>query len=67
MIIDSADIVCGRVCVTLWCVSICLSVCLSVPFINYCNNVAGLLLWALYMGDIDRLLHGTSAADVAAF
>jgi len=27
MIIDCADIVCGRVCVTLWCVSICLSVC----------------------------------------
>jgi len=49
LVIDTAGIVCSRVCVTVRCPS----VCLSVPAVEHCN-----VLWAWQAGDIDWLLHG---------
>jgi len=42
--------------------SVCLSHLASQP-----RRAAGLLLWARRAGDIDRLLHGASAAGTVAF
>jgi len=36
-------------------------------FVPQSRRAAGLLLWAPQAGDIDRLLHGASAAGAAAF
>ena len=52
---------CGSVYVT----TRCPSVCLSVP--SCAAAAAGLLLWAPQAGDIDRLLHGASAAGASAY
>ena len=47
--------------------SVCLSVCPSVCLIrSLLQRAAGLLLWAPRAGQIDRLLHGASAAGAAA-
>jgi len=60
---DIAHIVCGRVCIQY---DVCLSVCPShlSTATAFCG---GLLLWAQRAGNIDQLLHGTSAAGVTAF
>ena len=55
---------CGRVYVTVRCLSVCPSVCPIYRPLQ--QRAAGLLLWALQAGDIDRLLHGASAAAGAA-
>ena len=55
-VIDTVYIVCGRVYV--WCLS---------HLVPQSGHVVGLLLWVPQAGDIDWLLHGASAAGVAAF
>jgi len=60
--IDTARVICGRVYAAVRRPSVCLSVCPIYRPLK--QHVAGLLLWAGRVGDIERLLHGlTDSTD----
>jgi len=63
-IFGTARTECGRLNVTVCRPFVCPSVC---PIHPPQQHVVGLLLWAPRVGDMDRLLHGASAAGTAAF